>query len=360
MKYRLFTPATFILFTALCMSAQSGRPAGYSESVTTRMLQPAENVTKQAQKLNAASSDTDVERVPTDLVTIPVRVATNNGKAVRGIARNEFRVYENDVEQELAYFSSDEQPFTVALVLDMSYSTVFKLEEIRTAARIFTLKLRPQDRVSVIAFDEKPQVLCEPTNDRRVLQLAIEGAKIGSGTALYDTLQTALDQKLVDVPGRRAIVMLTDGVDTSSKGADARSIADRLGIEDVIVYTLQYNTFEDVTRNREKNAEMRFDDDDRPYVVQRPPEKGERVQDYSLADDFLKSLSQQTGGRVYRVSSTTNLNDAFSSIADELRRTYSLGYYPKEDRNPGKVYGIKVRVYRPNLKITARNRYTGK
>jgi Ca-activated chloride channel homolog len=336
--------------------AQSGRVTGYSESGSTRILMPLAPSNQKTQ----AATETGFERVPTDLVTIPVRIAARNGKPVHNVLKSEFKIFENDVEQEIAYFSNDEQPFTVALLLDMSYSTVFKLDDIRTAARIFTFKLRERDRVTVISFDEKARVLCNPTNDRRVLQLAIEGATIGSGTALYDTLDSVLTEGFSGIAGRKAIVVLTDGVDTRSTRADARSIATRLGAEDVIVYSLQYNTFADVRKSRQKVAEVRFDEADRPYVVPKPPEKGEREVDYKAARDFLKSISEQTGGRVYRVSLMTNLNESFSNIADELRKIYSLGYYPADDRHPGAVYDIKVRVFRPDLKITARNHYFGK
>lgn len=348
-----------LLIGSAVVLGQAGRRTGYSESDSTRVpasvARPA-----QASVADANGSGGDVLRVATDLVTIPVRIATRDGKPVKSVLKNEFEIFENDVEQQIAYFSNDEQPFTVALVLDMSYSSVFKLDDIRTAARIFILKLRPHDRVTVISFDEKPQVLCEPTNDRRVLQLAIEGARLGSGTALYDTLDSVVADKLSTVPGRRAVVLLSDGVDTSSSRSNASTVERRFAEDDTIVYTLQYNTFEDVKKSREKNAEIRFDEDDRPYLVQRAPVKGERELDYQKAHAFLTAVSEGSGGRVYRVSSTTNLNDAFSDIAGELRRIYSLGYYPNEDRHPGAVYDIKVRVYRPNLKITARNHYLGK
>jgi VWFA-related protein len=350
-----------LLLFAACVYAygQSGRATGYSESGTTRLVQPASRASDPS-KLQMTKSDGDVLHVSTDLVTIPVRISTRDGKPVKNVLRREFAIFENGVAQDIAYFSDEEQPFTVALVLDTSYSSVFKLDDIRTAARIFILKLRPRDRVTVISFDEKPQVLCEPTNDRKVLQLAIEGARLGSGTALYDTLDSAVADKLSQIPGRRAIVLLTDGVDTSSSKSDAAAVKARYADDATIIFTLQYNTFEDVKKNREKNAEMRFDENDRPYLVQRPPEKGERETDYQKAETFLRTVSEETGGRVYRVSSTTNLNDAFSDIAAELRKIYSLGYYPNEDRTPGAVYDIKVRVYRPNLKITARNQYLGK
>jgi VWFA-related protein len=273
------------------------------------------------------------------------------------VRRNEFRIFENGIEQEIAYFSDEEQPFTVVLVLDMSYSSVFKLEDIQLAARIFVSKLRDRDRVMVVAFDEKPHVLCEPTSDRRILGLAIDGARIGSGTALYDTLATTLRDKLSAISGRRSIILLSDGVDTSSESTTGTSVEEQLAGEDIIVYPIQYDTFGDVQKSRKKDAEIRFDENDRPYVVAAPPKKGEREQDYETARRFFRTIADQTGGRVYRVSTTPNLNDAFANIANELRRIYSVGYYPSDDRKSGATYDIKVRVYRPDLKITARNQY---
>lgn len=340
--------------------AQSGRVTGYSESGAARIVGQPSSANAAAKKPDISTSDSEVVRVPTDLVTIPVRIATHGGKPVPNVRRNEFKIFENGVEQEIAYFSSDEQPFTVVLILDMSYSSSFKLEDIQLAARIFVLKLRERDRVMVIAFDEKPHVLCAPTNDRRVLRLAIDGAKIASGTALYDTLEMVVREKLSNISGRRSIVLLSDGVDTSSTGSDPVAIEKRFAVEDIIVYPLQYDTFDDVQKSRRKDAEIRFDENDRPYAVQSSPKKGEREQDYEAARAFFRNIADQTGGRVYRVSSTTNLNDAFSKIADELRKIYSIGYYPSEDRQSGATYDIKVRVYRPNLKITARNQYLGK
>ena len=354
--FRLSSVVLFLLAGILSTQAQSGRVTGYSESGTTRL--PPD--TNPPVAISPSKNDTDVVRVPTDLITVPVRITSRNGKSVPNVRREEFKIFENGVEQQLAYFSNDEQPFTVVLLLDMSYSSVFRLEDIQLAARIFVAKLREHDRVMVVSFDEKPHVLCEATNDRRILGLAIGGASIASGTSLYDTLDMLLSEKMQSISGRRAIVLLSDGVDTSSTAATAQTVEKRFGAEDVIVYPIVYDTFEDVQKSRRKNAEIRYDDNDHPYIVPAPQKKGEREQDYEEAREFLKTVSDQTGGSVYRVSSTTNLNDAFAKIADELRRVYSLGYYPAEDRKSGATYDIKVRVYRPDLKITARNRYLGR
>lgn len=347
-----------ILWLAFCGAAafsQSGRVAGYSESLPKRS-----NSFPAVERTPAKSQDTgedEVVRIDTDLVMIPVRVSQKNGTPVANVKKEEFRIFENGIEQEIAYFSDDEQPFTVALMLDMSYSSVFKLDEIHAAAMAFVRQLRPHDRVMIVSFDEKPRILCEPTSDRKVLRYAIEAARIGSGTGLYTTLKLVIDERLANVPGRKAVVLLSDGVDTSSIDATAEDVLKVAEPSGVIVYPIQYNTYDDVQKSRRNNAQVLFDEDDRPYVVDAPQSKGERMEDYRRADDFLREMSERTGGRRFRVGTTSNLNLAFERIANELRKIYSLGYYPSSERVPDFDYSVNVRVYRPDLLIRARDSY---
>src|SRR4030095_16967663 len=133
---RFVAIAVFLLVSVAGVSPQSGRVTGYSESGPARVTSNAAPSTELS-KNKPPANDADVVRVPTDLVTIPVRITAPDGKPISNVARNEFKIFENGVEQEIAYFSNDEQPFTVALILDMSYSSVFKLEDIQLAARIF-------------------------------------------------------------------------------------------------------------------------------------------------------------------------------------------------------------------------------
>ncbi len=345
-----------ILFSFGSILAQSGRVPVYSES-TSRDGKDSPIVESTPQSGKPAVPEDEIVRIETDLVTIPVQIAERNGKPVSGIRKEEFRIFENGVEQEIAYFSNEDQPFTVALVLDMSYSSVFRLNDIQTAALIFVNQLREQDRVMVVSFDEKARVLCEPTNDRKILRLAIEGSRIASGTSLYTALDLVLNEKFARIPGRRAVVLLSDGVDTSSEKITADDIVRETASTDVLVYPVYYDTFDDVQKSRRDNAQVLYDEDDRPYTVERPRVKGERESDYEEARVFLQTVADQTGGRIQRVRSTTNLNQAFAKIADELRKIYSLGYYPSGERKPGSTYAIKVRVYRPNLKVRARENY---
>ena len=347
--------AVFIVILALLCSAagQSGRQTSYSESTTRIKSKPVEAD-------GSVNKNDDTIRVETDLVTVPVRVTSKNLKPLTDLKQSEFRVFENGEEQKIAYFSSVDQPFTVALLLDMSYSTVFKLDEIQAAAMLFVAQLKLNDKVTVIAFDEKPRVLCQPTTDRRVLKLAIEAAKTGSGTSVFDSLDVALIKQLGDIRGRKAIVMLSDGVDTSSAKSSKKEILSLIEEDDVLVYPLRYDTYDDVRKNRRKDAQVRYDEDDKPYIYEEPPKRGERETDYTEAREFLDTIADSSGGRVFKVSSTTNLNIAFTKIAEELRKTYSLGYYPSEERRPGVTYTLKVRIYRPNLNIRTRETFVRK
>ena len=354
-----------LLFSVSLPNAQSRRvSAVYSESSAPPEKKDLKNSPQIVKTIEPASknetNDSDVLRVDTDLVVIPTRIYSRDGKIVTNLKKEEFKVFEDGVEQELAYFSGEEQPFTVALVLDMSYSSVFKLEEIQAAAFAFINQLREKDKVMIISFDEKARVLCEPTNNRKVLRLAIEATKIQSGTSVYTALDLALNQKLNQISGRKAVVLLSDAVDTSSENLTAEDILKNIGDSDVLIFPIQYDTYDDVQKTRKQTAQIFYDDDDRLIVVEMPKKKGERQEDYKTAEHFLNELANLTGGRVDKVSSTTNLNQAFARIAEELRRIYSLGFYPSDKKQVGVRYRLKVRVYRPNLLIRARNSYIWK
>jgi len=336
--------------------AQSGRIAGYSES-TSRYDDKTPLVEKTAAK--PSKGEDEVIKVETDLVTVPVRITSKDGRPVPDVKREEFKIFENGVEQTIDYFLSEEQPFTVALMLDMSYSTVFKLTEIQDAAMAFIKQLRPQDKVMIVAFDEKAQVLCEASSDQKALRYAIEATKVGSGTSLYTALDLVINEKFKKISGRKAVVILSDGVDTTSKIATEKRLLSDISEVDALIYPVQYDTYDDVQRNRRKDAPMLYDEDDHKYRQDTRPGVGERASDYEAAREFFSEIASDTGGSVQRVSSKTNLDKAFARIADELRKTYSLGYYPTGERKPGGTYAIKVRVYRPNLNIRTRERYLG-
>ncbi|MER3632847.1 MAG: hypothetical protein C4325_12455, partial [Blastocatellia bacterium] len=251
----LFTAFVFVAFFggATDISAQSGSklPNSSTEKANKRPQLPKPTPTPEAG--NVASSDAGPVDGPeivveTRLVTVPVRAMDKNGRFISGLQKSDFKVLEDGTEQEITLFSNESQPFTVALVLDMSYSAKFKAAEIQQAALQFIDQLRPSDRVAVIAFDDDVQVLSGVTLDRDAIRRAIRSTKIDTGTSLYEAVDTAVNQILRPVEGRKALVLFTDGVDTTSKRKTELDNLRDVAETDTLIYPIRYDTFEDVQR----------------------------------------------------------------------------------------------------------------
>lgn len=300
----------------------------------------------QAQKKPATpESDVEVLRINTNLVTVPVSVADRQGRFIAGLKQSQFHLYENGVEQKIAFFDNAESPFTVALLLDTSDSTRGRLGEIQQAALAFLDQLREHDRVLVACFDRQIRVASEITSDRQKLRATILQARTGGGTGLYDTFDAIVNQRLKKISGRKAIVLFTDGVDVSSTSATYESTLYTAQEIDALVFPIQYNTYADLTRNASAQNGMQI-----------LTAKGERMDvAYERANRYLRSLSDKTGGRLYNTESMNRLTEAFASIAQELRQQYSIGYYPADGGKTERT--IKVRVDAPDVSVRARKAF---
>ena len=323
--------------------------------------------------------DGEVITVNTEMVSVPVKILDRKGRFVSGLTKENFQIFEDKLPQEIAYFSNEQQPFTVALILDMSPSSTFKITEIQSAAIAFVNQLRPQDKVMVVAFNQEVTVLSSATNDRQILQSAIRSTKIGSGTSLYEAVSLVINEKFTNINGRKAIVLFTDGVDTTSRRAnDLNNLRDALEL-DALIYPIQYDTFNDVQRmknsppviappisspipTQNKNPfPFPFPTTTGGGGIGAPSSQGTTAADYRRADEYLNEMAIRTGGRLYKASTTVNLAQAFSNIAAELREYYSLGYYPAEKAKEAKSHKIKVSVDRDGVVVRARESYiTGK
>jgi Ca-activated chloride channel homolog len=299
-----------------------------------------------------ADSEDEV-KVETTLVTIPVSVYDRNGLYIPNLNQSNFRIFEDGKEQEIAYFGTSDKAFTVVLLLDTSPSTEYKIDEIRSAAVAFVDQLKPQDQVMVIEFDGNVHVLTESTSDRQLIYKGIRRADFGGGTSLYDAVEFSLKKRLSKVEGRKAIVLFTDGVDTTSGRATYDSTLALAEESDSLVFPIYYNTYFD-TRGS-SSVYNPFPD---PIWGSPAPARGTRSEDYALGRRYLEELADYTGGRLFRPESTPGgLTRAFEGIAEELRRQYQIGYVPGDEGKPGQRKQIKVRVDRPNLVIRSRDSY---
>lgn len=368
----------FILTFTVAVAAQSGRkittpvptPApqnkddntGFSESkpLPKRSVSPfptLKNTSKNESKIQTQTQSKEAEvlsdsedeavKVETNLITIPVSVFDRNGLYVANLFKDNFQIFEDGVEQQIEFFATTENPFTVVLLIDTSPSTEFKIEEIQEAAIAFVNQLKPQDSVMVIEFDANPHVLTEATTDRNLIFRGIKKADFGGGTSLYDSVDFTLNKRLNKIQGRKAIVLFTDGVDTTSTKKGYDSSLREAEEADATIFPIYYNTFNDQNR-RQGGIFSPF-----PTII-----GGTTRQEYALGRAYLKDLAESTGGRVFNADdSPGGLTRTFESIAEELRRQYSIGYIPQESGQTGQRKNIKVRVNRPNLIIRARDSY---
>jgi len=325
----------------------------------------------------------DVVRVETQLVSVPAVVTNSAGRPVAGLRAESFMLFENGEEQRITNFATTEAPFEIALLLDTSGSTRADVALIRQAASAFVDALRPGDRVAIIGFNATRQgqsvaarveVLSKLTDDRKLLRTAVENLGSSNGTPFYDALDQIADEVFREAPrdevrGRRAIVALTDGVDSTSD-SDFQTARLKLIRSGVACYFIQVNTEDFVEDRLLKDCQ----DDGRltlstkqleryrqVYIPRAKPEdfvdfcqmgSFERMQIsrdlYNLARQEMNELAKASGGKNFIADSLQDAQAAFARVATEIGTQYSLGYYPTNKARDGKFRTIRVEV--PGLK----------
>ncbi len=376
MKKILFLFSLLVLLAPISIRAQSGRnrtaesaPKTGAKSASPATQPPTTGDTTEGisdSRTDAAGEtvEGDVVRVDTSLITVPVTVVDRNGRYVPDLRRSDFRIFEEGVEQKVAYFATVDQPFTVVMLIDTSGSTHFRLEDIQDAAITFVNQLKPADSVMVISFDDRIDVLTKPTTDRSAVMRAIRRTSTGGGTRLYDAVDVVLKKHLQTITGRKAIVLFTDGVDTTSHRASYESTVRAAEESDAPIYAVDYDTS---GLNGAMGQGWPLPGRPRGTIFGLPVPlpsgggvpggPGASPGDYRRASAYLHELSGTTGGRFFNADSMMGISQAFAQIAEELGRQYSLGYYPKTLGQAGQRRQIKVRVNQTGLVVKARDSY---
>lgn len=273
--------------------------------------------------------------INTTLVTVPVSVLDAAGNYVTDLGRDDFRLYEDGVEQRLAVFNQVTQPICVVLLIDASGSVRGSLPEIKAAALAFAEQLQPTDYVFPIIFSGSIiPLLPQATNDKAALRKAIQRIEViqEDATSIYDAVQAVNEQILRRVHGRKALILFTDGEDVTSRKATLKSSLKDAQEMDALIYTVQYPRV--VRMNKEGMV----------TGSAMSPEHG----------DYLKKLAEATGGRYYKGESGKSIRQAFASIAEEMRRQYVLGYYPNAVTEKGEARRLKIAVNRQGMSARTR------
>ena len=379
--------ANFLI--AICLAQQiTQQPTQRPRRVT-----PTDQTTE-SKKPGDELDEGDVVRVDTQLVSVPAVVTDSAGHPLSGLRPENFRLIEDGQPQTIANFGTTETPFEIALLLDTSGSTRDDVALIRAAANSFIAALRPGDRVGVVAFNQAQtvaqpiatvEVLTPLTGDREALKNAIENLGESQGTPYYDALERIADNIFHDPPseevrGRRAVVALTDGVDSSSN-SDFATAKMKLSRAGVACYFIQVNTEDFVEDRLMKDCS----DDGQLALSQRqiqryreifyPKAKADNFNSfcqmgpfermsisrelYNLARREMNELARVSGGRSFVAATLADARAAFAKVAEDIGTQYSLGYYPTNKSRDGKYRSIKleVRGLKDKAVIRARDGY---
>lgn len=281
--------------------------------------------------------------VDVDVVSILASVRDKRGALIANLNQGDFTVLEDGKPQSIKYFTREtDLPLTIGLLVDVSRSQENLIEvERQAASRFFAQVLRPKDLAFLISFGEEAELLQDSTNSAKLLTAGLNGLRISApvsgiqpgpvptisqarGTILYDAVYLAAAEKLKNEVGRKAIVVITDGVDQGSRLEleDALEAAQK---SDVVIYSIEYSD---------------------PRYAQ-----------FGRGGSALKKMSTETGGRTFSVDRKHPLNEIFREIQEEMRSQYMIGYTPENPAKDGGYRKLEIKTSDKNLKVQSRKGY---
>jgi len=258
-------------------------------------------------------------RVDTTLVLINVTVTTPLNQVVTGLEREHFRLFEDRVEQEVTQFSSEDAPLSVGLVFDVSGSMGSKLHKSRQAAAQFFKTANPEDEFFLIQFSDRPELVTAFTTHTEEIQNRLAFSQSKGRTALLDALYMAMDHMKKARNPRKAVLIISDGGDNSSRFTESE-VKNLVREADVQIYAI--GIFEPLAGRGRTAEEL-------------------------AGPSLLTELAEQTGGRHFPVENLNDLPDIAAKIGIELRNQYVLGYAPKNQEKDGKYRRVKVELVQP-------------
>jgi Ca-activated chloride channel family protein len=274
-----------------------------------------------AAALAAQQPQGPVFKAGTQVVSLFVTVADAQKRLVPDLTKDDFEVFDNEKPQALTYFDNSIHPITVVVMLDTSGSMTLTIDLLKRAAEQFLIRLLPDDKAKVGAFNDKVQISARYTNNRDQLISAVKDLDYGNGTRLWDAVAMSLDE-LKGVDGRKVILVFTDGDDTASK-VGLGSMIDRARAEEVMVYAIGLES---------------------QFMNQR-----------TKPDGGLRKIADETGGGYFELKKTADLAPTFTKVASELHSQYVIGFSPTQLDN--RVHKLMVKMKPAGLTARARKSY---
>jgi VWFA-related protein len=306
------------------------------------------------------SAQEDILRIRTEEVLLPVSVRDEAGAPVGNLNQDKFVVFDNGVRQQITSFNRRRVPANIVLLLDASSSVFSQMRFIREAAKRFMQGLVTEDKVCVVQFSDRVELLQDwtPATELSYLEKSIDWRyHPGLRTTFYDGLYLAAREQLSKVEGRRIVILLTDGLDTAEKPkASFAEALDAVRQADVSVYVVSLTAYLRA-QLEEKVGTKKIS---KMFSGYDPREIAYYLGLIDRSEKLLEELAAQTGGRIFLPMKDEELAPAYSAIAEELRTQYIITYEPKPRASVGEYRRIRVLVLPGDYEVSARAGYTGR
>ncbi|HXD34114.1 MAG TPA: VWA domain-containing protein [Pyrinomonadaceae bacterium] len=290
-------------------------------------------VTRDEPGVGLGDNPVDVIKIDTRMVNLNIKVTDANGKLIPDLIKEDFQIFENNIEQEPVYFAPVTAPVNLVLLLDLSGSTKDRMKIMKKAAKKFIDTLNPNTRIGVAGFSRRFIVISDFTDDRKLLKDRIDDLKNSqSGTAFYDGMWSTLELFKEVKEKRRAVVVLTDGVDNSLSSDEYEprhpfdELLSRLTQDDITIYPIYFDTeYETIVKHGGSDTH----------------------EAYVTARKQLHEISETTGGTLFKADRVEDLDAVYARVAAELHTMYTVAYYPKDKDYNGEWRQVKINVKRP-------------
>ena len=304
MNQRLFPFAGLVLAASAVLAAQQSTPPASPQDQAPSFRSTTQTVPIYASVLDAA------------------------GRLVPDLTEEDFEIYDNLKPRPISIFKSDIQPITVVVMLDTSGSMTLNLDFLKIAAEQFVLRMLPEDRARIGSFSDIIRMSPTFTGDRdELVRILHTDIRFGNPTFLWDAIDRSMDA-LTDEPGRRVVLIFTDGEDQTSRATNFDKVIARAQREDFMIYAVGLQSTIPALRMTTK------------------------------PDRNLGKLASETGGGYFELKKTADLNSTFTRVADELHRQYVIGFTP--EKLDGVLHKLDVRVKKPGMRVQARKSYLAK
>ena len=310
-------------------------------------------VKQEAQEID----EDEVVTINASEVMLPVTVRDAEGRLVTGLGRNDFKVFEDGREQPLSDLSLRQVPVDVALLVDSSSSVAESFEDFRRAAEEFAGRVGTDDRFCLVKFDDRVELLLDWSKSRLQLRRALGRLSTGVFTRFNDALLLAAREQFRKNERRRALVVLSDGIDSNRGSATAEAALRALLETQVTVYAIANTEIERARKRSELDNLLGGGDASVRFNQLRIGDLREGLRVLDASEQNLEAMTRSTGGRLYRPQSFRSLERVYAEIADELRHQYAIYYTPRGAARDGRFRRVRVEVPGRDYEVATRVGY---